>query len=1552
MILSISTHVLAQSSCTPASFLHPVRWLPIWLLAAASPLLAQPLAGGGLQQTAVPAAAPVTTQSDADLLARHNRSTRPLLLMENRGQITDQHGQPRRDVLFLGRSEGVKVLVLPTGLSYQFEKHPEGPVLKPGERPDEERKAAKPQKAKSYRVDMRLLGANPAPQVVRGDKNAYFENYYNLPHAPEGIAGVAAYEQVTLKDVYPGIDWVLYTQGERMKYDFVVHPGADPGQIQMQYSGAEALRLTAEGGLRVRTPLGELTEQAPVSFCEDQPVASHFVLSQKEGIISFTVGTYDPQQVLTIDPQLLWGTYYGGTGNEYGRSVSADASGNVYLGGYTGSTTNIATAGTHQTTLGGSIDAFVAKFSATGARLWGTYYGGTSTDVGYSVSADASGNVYLGGNTTSTTNMATAGAHQTTLGGSNDAFVAKFSATGTRLWSTYYGGTGYDYGNSVSADASGNVYLEGYTTSTTNMATAGAHQTTNGGSNDAFVAKFSATGTQLWGTYYGGTGYDIGHSVSVDASGNVYLGGETESTTNIATAGAHQTTFSGGGSLDAFVAKFSATGTRLWGTYYGGTSGDVGYSVSADASGNVYLGGYTESTTNIASAGAHQTTNGGSGDAFVAKFSDPGTRLWGTYYGGTGTDAGYSVSPDASGNVYLGGETNSTTNIASAGAYQTTFGGSIDAYLAKFSATGTRLWGTYYGGTGSDFVNSVSVDASGNVYLGGETTSTTNIASAGAHQTTYGGGSDDAFVAKLGDPISGLSYTTPTAVYCVGTAISPNTVATITGTAPFTYTVSPALPTGLSLDGTTGAISGTPTVATAAANYTVTATNSDGSTSATISITVNAAPTFTTCPAAPVTATTAAGTCMAAVSYTVTAAGSPAPTLTYAFAGATPGSGSGTGSGATFNLGSTTVMVTATNGCGTATCLFNVTVVDNQPPVLTCPADIVQPNSLNQCGRTVGYGHTLSDNCASPVLTYTMSGAVTGSGAGSGSSTYFPVGTTTVVLNATDGTNAVQCSFMVTINDTQLPAITCPASIVQPNSLNQCGRTVAYGHSLSDNCASPVLTYTMSGAVTGSGAGSGSSTYFPVGTTTVVLNATDGTNAVQCSFMVTINDTQLPGISCPASVSVSNTPGQCGATVIYATPTASDNCSGVGLDYISGGLSGSFFDIGTTTVEWQATDAANNTKTCTFSVTVSDVQAPSISCPAQQTRNTDANACTAATTYADPVVSDNCNTPLPTIDYNLSGATTTAGYVAGTGSGSTFNKGITTVTLRATDMGGLTRSCTFRVIVLDAQPPVITCPPSQSVNTAATSCTSAAVTYATPTATDNCTPAPTVTRTSGPASGSAFPAGTTNVVWRATDASGRTATCSFSVTVTDNTPPVITCPGSVAVSGVGNPCSVYVTYATPTATDNCGTPTLFLQSGLSSGSNFPAGTTVNVFRATDARGTTATCSFSVTVTCSGAANKGAAERGAMKDAEATFDFTLSPNPAQQQVLVSLTALPETLKGQLLVYDAQGRLYQQQALTAGTQSVLLPVEAWPAGLYWISVQAGAAKATKRLAVQRF
>ncbi len=621
-------------------------------------------------------------------------------------------------------------------------------------------------------------------------------------------------------------------------------------------------------------------------------------------------------------------------------------------------------------------------------------------------------------------------------------------------------------------------------------------------------------------------------------------------------------------------------------------------------------------------------------------------------------------------------------------------------------------------------------------------------------------------------------------------------------------------------------------------------------------------PSFTSYPAGFVESN-APNSCNAVVSYLVAVSGSPSPDLTYTFTGTTPGNGNGTGSGASFNKGTTTVTVTATNDCGTATCQFNVTVLDNQPPVLTCPASIVQPASPDQCGRTVGYGHTISDNCGIPFLSYSMSGAVAGSGAGSGSSTYFPAGTTTVVLTATDGANA----------------------------------------------------------------------------------------PVQCTFTVTINDTQTPNINCPVSVSVSSDPGQCGATIHYATPVTSDNCGSAGLDHISGGLSGSFFPTGTTTVQWMATDAANNTKTCTFDITVSDTQPPSISCPAQQTRNADPGVCTALTTYPAPTVSDNCTATPPTVAYSFSGATITPGYLAGTGSGSAFNKGITTVTLRATDQNGLTRTCTFRIIVTDAQPPLITCPPNQSVNTAAASCTSAPVTYATPTATDNCAPAPALTRISGLPSGSAFPAGTNNVVWRATDGSGRTATCSFSVTVTDNTPPVITCPGSVAVLGVGSPCMVNVSYPAPTASDNCGTPTVFLQSGFISGSGFPAGTTVNVFRATDARGTTATCSFSVTVTCSGAANKGAADRGATQDAGTILDFSLSPNPAHQQVLVSLTALPETTgEMQLLVYDVQGRLYQQRVLVEGTQSLLLPVEAWPAGLYWISVQTGEVLRTKRLIVR--
>ena len=321
-----------------------------------------------------------------------------------------------------------------------------------------------------------------------------------------------------------------------------------------------------------------------------------------------------------------------------------------------------------------------------------------------------------------------------------------------RLWGTYYGGAGGDYGLSCATDASGNIYLAGLYGSLDGMATTGAHQTTfGGGSFDAFLVKFNSNGVRQWGTYYGGTRADYGRSCATDASGNVYLAGYTESTIGMATTGAHQTTY-GGGSYDAFIVKFNSSGARQWGTYYGGASVDYGYSCATGASGNVYLAGYTQSYTGMATTGAHQTTWGGDMDAFLVKFNSSGVRQWGTYYGGTGVDYGYSCATGASGNVYLAGYTQSYTGMATTGVHQTAFGGGgSDALLVKFNSSGVRQWGTYYGGSGNDKSFGCASDASGNVYLAGETSSTTGIAATGAHQTTSGGGASDAYLVKFVD---------------------------------------------------------------------------------------------------------------------------------------------------------------------------------------------------------------------------------------------------------------------------------------------------------------------------------------------------------------------------------------------------------------------------------------------------------------------------------------------------------------------------------------------------------------------------------------------------------------------------------------------------------------------------------------------------------------------------------------------------------------------------------------------------------------------------------
>ena len=323
---------------------------------------------------------------------------------------------------------------------------------------------------------------------------------------------------------------------------------------------------------------------------------------------------------------LIYGTFLGASDYDYGKEIAVDTSGNAYVTGYTNSAAFPVTAGAFQTLKGGFFDAFAVKLNATGSSLiYGTYLGGSDDDYGNGIAPDASGNAYVTGYTFSAAFPVTAGAFRTTSGGLVVAFAVKLNATGSGLiYGTYLGGSEDDRGYGIAADASGNAYVTGYTDSANLPVTAGAFQTVfGGGGRDGFVAKLNATGSGLiYGTFLGGSDVDWGAGIAVDASGNAYVTGRTESANFSVTAGAFQTVF--GGIADAFVVKLNATGWGLiYGTYLGGSEDDRGSGIAADASGNAYVTGETESDSFPTTITGFRIIYGGAVDAFVTKILTP-----------------------------------------------------------------------------------------------------------------------------------------------------------------------------------------------------------------------------------------------------------------------------------------------------------------------------------------------------------------------------------------------------------------------------------------------------------------------------------------------------------------------------------------------------------------------------------------------------------------------------------------------------------------------------------------------------------------------------------------------------------------------------------------------------------------------------------------------------------------------------------------------------------------------------------------------------------------
>lgn len=387
---------------------------------------------------------------------------------------------------------------------------------------------------------------------------------------------------------------------------------------------------------------------------------------------------------------LVYSTYLGGhsAGGDGGTSIALDSAGSAYVTGTTQAADFPTTPGAFQTASRGPEQAFVTKLNATGTALtYSTYLGGSNArDDGFGIAVDSGGSAYVIGSATSADFPTTPSAYQPTFNGDTDLFITKMSTDGSSLvYSTYLGGTRADHAAGIAVDSVGSAYVTGYTNSTNFPTTPGAFQATSGGIFDAFAAKLSANGSALmYSTYLGGSGFEQGQSIAVDASGSAYVTGFTHSANFPITPGAFQTTMPS--FFSAFVTKFNAGGSLVYSTFLGGDSGEAGYSIAVDSTGSAYVTGSTFSANFPVTAGAFQPSFGGGGsDAFVTKLSADGSSLaYSSYLGGNGAENGQGIVVDSTGSAYVTGYVaGSSSNFpVTPGAFQTTYNHG-DAFIAK-----------------------------------------------------------------------------------------------------------------------------------------------------------------------------------------------------------------------------------------------------------------------------------------------------------------------------------------------------------------------------------------------------------------------------------------------------------------------------------------------------------------------------------------------------------------------------------------------------------------------------------------------------------------------------------------------------------------------------------------------------------------------------------------------------------------------------------------------------------------------------------------------------
>jgi uncharacterized protein (TIGR03437 family) len=614
---------------------------------------------------------------------------------------------------------------------------------------------------------------------------------------------VPLYETVRVSSAWPGIDVAYRATERRLEYDFEIAPGADPSRIRLRAESGRPY-LDAQGNLHLKSTDGEFVQHRPVTYQivrgRRVEIASSFVLSGNT--IRFRLGRYDRRLSLTIDPAVTFASYLGGGDVDEAHATTVDKDGNLYVAGLTYSTTSAYP--------NNNAKVMLLKYPPSGSPVVSIFSGTNGNDWANAVVTDSKGNVYLGGQASST-DFPTASSYATPLYGLSDGFVLELDPTNSNLiFGTYIGGTLDDHVNGVAIDSSDNVYAVGATESPDFPTKSGIsgeepYQQLVHDTQDGFLVSYTNAGYERFCTAIGSrhkednsieSSLTEAFGVVVDANGYSYVVGSTSSSDFAVTpsenGGAFQASY--GGSEDAFALQINSTGTRAYfGTYVGGSGADVGYAVALDSDNNVYIAGPTSSGDfPIPPSGSvyQVKPGGGSADGFVFALRNNGRdRLWSTYMGGDGDDFINAMARDSTGTLWVAGTTTGDFPV-SEGAPQATEAGGRDAFLARLSSDGASLmFSTYLGGSADDQGRAVALSGSA-VYIAGITASSTDFPVSNAYDSTYSGGSTDAFFAGYGlTPTISTGGVVNGASFQPGAAVAPGSIISIFGI-DFTKTAS------------------------------------------------------------------------------------------------------------------------------------------------------------------------------------------------------------------------------------------------------------------------------------------------------------------------------------------------------------------------------------------------------------------------------------------------------------------------------------------------------------------------------------------------------------------------------------------------------------------------------------------------------------------------------------------------------------------------------------------------------------------------------------------